>query len=370
MKILFIHHRYHTNLFNWFRGFQQNGHEVRLLVYKPDEVNEPGLPKSTYLPPSQWSARKMEKNPRMRGDGVDSFSPYYYPSFRSVYNYFKREKPNLVVIRPVFSRFGYMVLIFTFLFRTKRVFYSQIRIHKPYPRYKKLIFHLAMWLLNANWVSPCLGDKERYPNAPTRMIYFPFAMPVTVTNQREYFREGDIHLLSVAKYFKSKNPLLVLEAFFKLCERHDNIRLTICGSGDEQGAYFVKMNDLKRKSAYGEKVDLLVNQPFSVVKELYLNHDIFVLPSTHDPASITNLEAMSHGLAVICSNLNGTAHYTIHGESGYVFNVNNKEGLFNYLCGLINDCQKIKVMGASALEHVKTNHYPKIITAEFLEKVK
>lgn len=369
MKILFTHHRYHTNLYNWFRGFQQNGHEVSLLVYKPDEVNEPDLPKSTYLPPSKWSVRKMQKNPRKRGDGVDSFSPYYYPSFRTLYQYFKKEKPDLVVIRPVFSRFGYMVLVCSFLFRSKRVFYSQIRIHKAYPRHKRLIFNLAMSVLSAYWVSPCLGDKERYPKAPKRMVYFPFAMSPNVSGHREYFKGDEIHLLSVAKYFRTKNPLLVLETFLKLCERHDNLRLTICGSGDEQGDYFKKMNDLKDISTYGNRLNLLINQPFSVVKDLYENHDIFVLPSKHDPASITNLEAMSFGLPVLCSNLNGTAHYTIHGESGYVFKVKEQGNLEGYLNEMIDNKLVIEKMGSRSIELVLTNHNPKKVTLGLLNRL-
>lgn len=365
MKILFTHHRYHTNLFNWFRGFQQNGHEVSLLVYKPDEVNEPDLPKSTYLPPSRWSVQKMEKNPRKRGDGVDSFSPYYYPSFRTLYQYFKREKPELVVIRPVFSRFGYMVLLMALCFRSRIVFHSRIRIHRYYSKPKLLVFKTILGLLNAYWMSPCKGDSEKYPLASRRLIYFPFLIEPQV-KERSYFKDGKVNILCVAKYFTSKNPKMMLEVFLRLREKFEDIRLTICGTGDPYGEYFLDMTEIVKNSKFGNDIELLINQPLSQMSALYASHDIFVLPTRHDPASFTVLEAIAHGLVAITTTVDGANGYIEKGRNGFVFEPSNNSNLENLMTELISERSKIIEWAEYSLHLVERRHNPIKVTSEFL----
>ncbi|WP_286747502.1 glycosyltransferase family 4 protein [Roseivirga sp. UBA1976] len=368
MKILFVHHRYHTNLFNWFRGFRQNGHEVKLLVYKPDTVNLPDLPESDYLPPSRWSMRKMERNPRKRGDGVDSFSPYYYPSFKSLYRYFKEQKPKLVVIRPVFSRFGYMVLFLSVLFRCRIVFHSRIRIHRHYTKPKLLVFKFVLGILNAYWMSPCKGNPEKYPLASKRLVYFPFLIQPQVEN-RTYFKGGKVNILCVAKYYTSKNPGLMLEAFIKLRQEFEDIRLTICGTGDENGEYYESMVKRKEELPFAEDIRLLINQPLTRMSGLYASHDIFVLPTRHDPASFTVLEAMAHGLAVLTTDVDGSSGYIEEGKNGYIIRSGDLMHLIERVKAIIQDRQRLESFGERSLDMVKLLHEPGRVSADFIKTV-
>ena len=50
------------------------------------------------------------------------------------------------------------------------------------------------------------------------------------------------------------------------------------------------------------KFKILINNKPKNVQEIYKKHDLFVLPSVNEPASVSNLEAMSHGLAVITTD--------------------------------------------------------------------
>ncbi|MBO3698366.1 glycosyltransferase family 4 protein [Roseivirga sp. E12] len=368
MKILFTHHRYHTNLFNWFRGIQLNGHEVKLLVYKPDEVDQTDLPKSTYLSPSKWSIRKMKSSLRKRGDGVDSFSPYYYPSFRTLYRYLKSEKPEIVVIRPVFSRFGYMILFMAVWFKCRVVFHNRIRIHQHYSKPKLILLKMTLGLLDAYWMSPCKGAPDKYPLASKRLIYFPFLIHAQIKG-RTYFREDNINILCVAKYFKSKNPEMMLKTFLKLREGFDNIKLTICGTGDEDGAYFKNMLSIREKSPYSDDVVLLINQPMGFMEKLYMAHDIFVLPTNHDPASFTVLEAMSYGLATVTTNVDGSSGYIENGKNGFVVERGNKKMLEEKIRILLQNRSSIEEMGLKSLELVQRNHRPTKVIREFLESL-
>lgn len=368
MNILFIHHRYHTNLHNWFRGFQKNGHKVDLLVYKPDELGVPDLPKSTFLNPSRLSRKRMYQNRRMRGDGVDSFSPYYFPSFKELYAFFKKKKPDIIVIRPVFTFYGYQLILLALIFRIRIVFHSRIRIHRYYSTSKLFFFKSFMRLLNAFWISPCLGKPEEFPSQSKRLVYFPFTIQPAV-KERTYFENGRVNILCIAKYFKSKNPLLMIHAFEELKKEHKSLHLTICGTGDENGDYFQDMLELKRNSRFTEHIELLINQPYTVVEGLYKSHDIFVLPTNHDPASFTVLEAMSFGLVTITTNIDGSAGYIKNGENGFIFEKGNLVELVSKLEELVKNRETIIQQGKNSVRLTKINHDPVEVTSKFLNQV-
>jgi len=368
LKILLTHHRYHSNLFNWFRGFQANGHEVKLLVYKPDEVKEKGLPESVCLKPSRYSKWQMNRNQRTRGDGVDSFSPYYFPSFKELWKVFRQNKPEVVIIRPAFTLFGYQTLLLALIFRAKIVFHSRIHIHRYYTPWKKYIFIVLMGVFGSYWMSPCNGDPKKYPNIPKRLVNLPFMIQAKFKS-RDYFRGEQINLLCVAKYFKSKNPLMMLEVFFELRKKHSGIRLTICGTGDELGEYYSNIKKLRHESGFSGDIDILINQPPSMMDQLYRSHDVFILPTNHDPASFTVLEAMSYGLSTITTDIDGSAGYISRGENGYIVEKGNKDQLIGFLDHLIDNKELIKKQGEQSLRMVEKNHESKRHTSKFLKKI-
>ena len=64
------------------------------------------------------------------------------------------------------------------------------------------------------------------------------------------------------------------------------------------------------------------------MKEYYRCADLFVLPSTGEPASISQLEAMAYSLPVVCSDKNGTACVVEDGINGYLFKDNDEKSLY------------------------------------------
>ena len=59
----------------------------------------------------------------------------------------------------------------------------------------------------------------------------------------------------------------------------------------------------------------------------YLAADVYVIPSTLEMASVSQLEAMSYSLPVICSDTNGTACYVEDGVNGFLFNPENTDDI-------------------------------------------
>lgn len=310
----------------------------------------------------------MNRNKRKRGDGVDSFSPYYFPSFLNLFAFFKRYRPEIVVIRPVFTTFGYRLILLSILFRSKIVFHSRIRVHRPFSSSKRILIKSLLGLFNAYWMSPCLGDPEKHPLLVKRILYFPFTIQVSQIN-RTYLHEGKINILCVAKYFTSKNPQLMLDVFIELRRKYHNIRLTVCGTGDENGDYFLNMKKTSEASGFQGDIDLLINHPLASMEELYLRNDIFVLPTNHDPASFTVVEAMKYGLVTITTNIDGSSGYIKHGHNGFIFPKGDTDQLRSALSSLIENEKKIEEMGRKSLRLIQEEHEPSKVTQTFLEKI-
>ena len=66
--------------------------------------------------------------------------------------------------------------------------------------------------------------------------------------------------------------------------------------------YKRKLEAFLLESRLGERVRLLENLTYRQMEELYASADLFVLPSTREPASVSQLEAMSFSVPAICSN--------------------------------------------------------------------
>ena len=99
----------------------------------------------------------------------------------------------------------------------------------------------------------------------------------------------------------------------------------------------------------------------------YALHDLFVLPSREEPASVSLLEAMAHSLPVICSDSNGTQCYIRPGENGYVFGTDDLDGLVAAMERITEDRERLKAMGRRSYELVVSEHAPSRYVEALLE---
>ena len=99
----------------------------------------------------------------------------------------------------------------------------------------------------------------------------------------------------------------------------------------------------------------------------YELHDLFVLASRKDAASVSLLEAMAHSLPVICSDGNGTQCYIRPGENGYVFGRDDVDGLVAAMEQIVKDRERLKAMGRRSYELVVSEHAPSRYVEAILE---
>ncbi|MCM1264048.1 MAG: glycosyltransferase family 4 protein, partial [Butyrivibrio sp.] len=110
--------------------------------------------------------------------------------------------------------------------------------------------------------------------------------------------------------------------------------------------YYQKVQDYIATNHMGDLVDCHINCPPDKMSAFYRSADLFVLPSTGEFASISQLEAMSYSLPIIVSDTNGTACYIEDGKNGYLFKDKDAEDLKEKIIKIISDRENIRHMGA------------------------
>lgn len=112
---------------------------------------------------------------------------------------------------------------------------------------------------------------------------------------------GSFRVLYVGRFVDSKGMHLGISAFALLLATAAEARLTLVG----QGAAERRWRKLVRKLGISARVDWLPWLDRGELSLVYDEHDVFLFPSLHDSGGMAVLEAMSHGLPVVCFDLGG-----------------------------------------------------------------
>ncbi|APM40301.1 glycosyltransferase family 4 protein [Clostridium kluyveri] len=166
---------------------------------------------------------------------------------------------------------------------------------------------------------------------------------------------SQIVLLSVGELSKRKNHEVVIKALAKL--NNPNIIYLICGQGYLDGY-------LKNKAK-----ELNVNVKFlgfrKDISEICAITDLFVFPSYQEGLPVALMEAMSAGLAVVCSKIRGNIDLIKHGKGGYLVEPNNVDGFSEGIRKVLNDVELRKKMGMYNIREIKK--YDKNVVEEKMQ---
>ena len=120
---------------------------------------------------------------------------------------------------------------------------------------------------------------------------------------------GNLRLIFSGRIFRYKNPLRTAEAVKLLNERGYHVTFTAVGPAVDEKL----LSDLL---AY-DNVEYIPAQPREKLRELYREHDLFVMPSTDETFGLVYPEAMSQGLPVVYSAGEGFYGQFPEGEAGF-----------------------------------------------------
>ena len=361
MKVLYMSHRYHTNQTTIMKGWKENGHEVRFLSQYAGKVED-----YTYVQPIVVGYSRLfmafdyiyvhflrRKDPF----AIDMKLKCGIPPLFKLAKYIKEFKPDIAIIR---ERSVYTICMNAIcrLYHIPTILYN---LSPVWDKPKKMdLAHKIVWRLT-----------PRYRMTPTNLVgidftglvkdeygyWAPFLMePQVAPEERTYFANGRINIFCIGKYQERKNHQMMIEAVEELLPKYD-LHLTIAGemSNAFHEEYYQKVVDYVKKHQLEDRVTFLANINRQQVSEEYKKADLYVVPSTGEPASITVIEAMAHSIPAISGTDNGTASYIDYGKTGYVFEDNNKEDLKDKLEKIICDKDNLKKMGAAGYQHVKDN---------------
>lgn len=330
MQLLFIVPRFHVNLSYRLEALQKAGYTVSLAVlYRGGSENE------------------SDTEPSVIGSHV---SPRTFPSPVKLFKLIKKTQPDVIFVRGTKSFFTLITILVVWLSGKQLKLLVQTDKHDGVGFYRRLaLFVLTRILRVEHIVSPL---QNTLPSSNRIFAYAPFAIS-TPDCKKTFVSEGAMRIMTVGKFQGRKGQMLLLKLFKRLYDEGVNLRLTIVGETyDDQEEERVR--DFIKERNLSERVTILTHLSHKEVRELYCEHDLFVLPSWNEPAAFSPLEAMAAGLPVIVSDTCGTKCYVKEGINGYIFKSKDEDDLYRKIKQVLEG--NTSMLGEQSLKLARENH--------------
>ena len=156
--------------------------------------------------------------------------------------------------------------------------------------------------------------------------------------QRSLIAPDDQKIIThISNFRKVKRIDDVIEVFYRT-QKEVNAILIMLGDGPER----LKAMEKCEKLGVENKVKFLGKS--NQVYQILCYSDLFILPSASESFGLAALEAMMMRVPVISTNVGGLPEVNIEGESGYLFELGDVEGMAQKSIALLNDEQKLESM--------------------------
>lgn len=361
MKVIYMSHRYHTNQTTIMKGWAENGHEVRFLSQYAGRIED-----YTYVKPIVVGYSKFfqlidyiyihflkRKDPA----AIDMKLKCGIPPIFKLAKYIKEFEPDIAIIR---ERSVYTICMNAICkhYKIPTILYN---LSPVWDKPKKMdLAHKLVWKLTPEYrITPTniVGIDYTGLEKDEKAYWAPFLMePQVSPEEKTYFANDRINVFCIGKYQTRKNHQMMVEVVEELLSKY-NLHLTIAGeiSNHFHQEYYDNLVKYIKEHNLEDKVTLLINLSRQAVFEEYRKADVYVVPSTAEPASITVIEAMAFSVPAISGSDNGTASYIAYGKTGYVFEDNNKQDLRDKLEKIVESREGLVEMGKAAYRHVEEN---------------
>ena len=128
-----------------------------------------------------------------------------------------------------------------------------------------------------------------------------------------YLEKRGVNILYVGRLTHEKGLKYLIQAVPILIDRGFNVKISLCGDGPE----CKKLQRLSRDLGCESNIEFLGFIPWGKeLDKIYLQHDIFVLPSVSEGIPKVLLEAMAKGLPIIATNVGGIPDIIKDTENG------------------------------------------------------
>ncbi len=353
---MYIFPRYHTNYIPIMEGWLKQGDEVCVLTRLKGTIEDYSVITPEEVPFSKFSELLTKVYVKLHPENDIAYDIrliYGFPNIAALKKKIKEFNPDLVILR---EKSLYCIICNQICRRLKikTVTYNQSPLFASKDELRRNFKHkIVDGLMPQKRYTPvvtknhCRKDKEMDPNA----FFAPFVGKLMCSpEKKKYFFEENINILEIGRYEKRKNHFLMIDAFEEILKKYKNIKLTIVGTldGKFQEDYYTELLNYIKSKKIQEFVTLKYNLQWTQMHEEYMKADLYILPSTNEPAAVSIVEAMGYSIPVICSSGNGTSDYIDEGIDGYVFKDNDLKDLVKCIDRIVSDKNVLIDMGASS----------------------
>ncbi len=128
------------------------------------------------------------------------------------------------------------------------------------------------------------------------VVFSQLGLPSLPAVRPKSSRDHPLHFLYAGRLLYWKGVHIALRAFAELARQMPGAQFTIVGDGPERSAL---------EQAAGDGVKFIPRVPQDELFRLYQTHDLLLFPSLHDSGGFVALEALAHGMPVVCLDLGG-----------------------------------------------------------------
>lgn len=360
MKFLYIAPRYHTNQMDIMKGLIEHGHEVRFISHYAAMIEDYSYVTPIVLGYSPlyraFDFLYMRVLHRKDPTAVVFKIQHGFPPMGKLKKLICEFAPDVVILRErsLYSMAAYAVC------RKKGypcILYNQNPLWSEPPKTDPLHRMVDRFSPGLR-MTPVMGVRRSGTSIRPTDYFVPFVTePRCAPDKRDYFADDTVHILCIGKYEIRKHHLMLLEAAERLKDRY-RIRLTLVGEATNrfQKEYCEQVRGCVREHHMEDMVTVKTNVPRRDMEREYLAADLYVIPSTLEMASVSQLEAMSYSLPVIVSDTNGTACYVEDGVTGFWFRDCDEADLLMKLDAMLSDRGRMKRMGAEGYRAVEQKY--------------
>jgi glycosyltransferase involved in cell wall biosynthesis len=209
-------------------------------------------------------------------------------------------------------------------------------------------------------VSESLRDlaKQAYPKIPVYVI--PNGVEIKQNIFHQNIRREKVRIVFVGRFSRQKNPMMFLKSIKRLIDFDykltNKIEILMIGDGDLRAL----MENYIIKNGLGNVIRLLGWIKQEEVEEILINSDIYVNTSIIEGFSLSVLQAMAAGMAVIATAVPGNRELIEHQVNGWLVSPDSVHELSFALYCLINDSFTRNILGKNALIKAKYYHWESV----------
>jgi glycosyltransferase involved in cell wall biosynthesis len=166
------------------------------------------------------------------------------------------------------------------------------------------------------------------------------------------------HFLAVGRFVDKKAPHLTLLAFSQVAQVYPEARLTMYG----EGALWEACKQLAKALELADKVSFPGSCPHGEVAaamqktRAFVQHSLKPTFGDSEGTSLSVLEAGASGLPVVATRHGGIKDTVIHGETGFLVDERDINGMAAYMLKLAQEPELAGAMGRRARQHICANY--------------